>query len=211
MDLSRLPPHHKVLITGTGRAGTSFTMQVLTALGMPTGFHSPGQAFFTDRMCGQETEIPTDTPLDRMGDYPRIVKDPKLTHTLAHFLDAGTLEPAHVYVLVRDVREAARSRVDRAMHWDPVTNQERPTFAGLHPDEQIRVQTERLYTGLGMLFETLALYEVPFTTVLFPRLVLDVAYFAESFRRLLRGVERADVVRAHALLADQRAIHYGAE
>lgn len=211
MDLTSLPAHHKVLITGTGRAGTSFTVQVLTALGLPTGFQSPTHGFCTERMCGQETEIPTDTPLDRMGDYPRIVKDPKLTHALAHFLEAGTLEPVHVYVLVRDVREAARSRVDRAMHWDPVSNDERPAFAALHPDEQLRVQTERLYAGLGMLFETLALYEVPFTTVLFPRLALDASYFADSFRRLLRGIERADVVRAHALLADQRAIHYGAE
>ncbi len=211
MDLSGLQPHQKVLITGTGRSGTSFTMQVLTALGLPTGFRSPEQAFNAERMCGQETEIPTDTPLDRMGDYPRIVKDPKLVHTLRHFLDAGTLEPVHVYVLVRGVRDAARSRVDRGMHWDPVANSERPDFARLHPDEQLRVQTERLYAGLGMLLEALALYEVPFTTVLFPRLAQDVGYFADSFRRLLGGVERADVVRAHALIADPRAVHYGTE
>ena len=31
---------HKVIITGTGRAGTTFLMQLLTAIGLDTGFVS---------------------------------------------------------------------------------------------------------------------------------------------------------------------------
>lgn len=209
MDMTQLAPHQKVLITGTGRSGTSFTMQVLTALGLPTGFESPGQNFFPTRMCGQEVTIPLDTPIERMGDYPQIVKDPRFLNTLRSFLDAGTLDPVHVYVLIRDVSDAARSRVDRRMVWDPVENTEQPPFVAAGSEVQLHAQTDRLYAGLGMLLETLALFEVSRTTVLFPRLALDADYFADSFAKLLAGVDRARVLDVHQQLAKPEAIHYG--
>ena len=208
MDLNGEPHHRKVLITGTGRSGTSFTMQVLTSLGLPTGFQTPASGFFPTRMCGQEVEIDPATPANDMALYPRIVKDPRFLHTLGRFLDAGTLDPIHVYVLIRDVRDAARSRVDRSMIWDPVENTETPGFATADPSERVQEQARSLYAGLGMLLESLALYEVPYTTVLFPRLALDADYFAGSFKEILAGIGLDRVRSAHATLSDPNAIHY---
>ena len=95
------------------------------------------------------------------------------------------------------------------MQWDPITDSEHPDFASLPREEQVDAQVDRLRAGLGMLLVTLALHEVPFTTVLFPRLALDAGYFADAFQGVLVGRDRAEVLDAHAMIANPEAIHYG--
>ena len=123
-------------------------------------------------------------------------------------LDAGAVDPIHVYVLIRDVIDAARSRVDRGMVWDPVTGVESHGTQD-QQEEQVRAQAANLYAGLGVLLETLAMHEIPYTTVLFPRLVLDGKYFAASFSELLDHLDRGKVLAVHGEIADPREVHYG--
>lgn len=198
--------HQKVLLTGTGRSGTSFAMQILTALGLPTGFDRPEDGFFTDRMCGQEVVIPEDAERGEMWRFPHVVKDPRLAWTLRGLLERGALEPLHVYVLVRDVRDAARSRVDREMAWAVPGQEEALRVAG--DRNRLEAQVGQLHQGLGILLETLALHEVPFTLVQFPRLVDDGGYFARAFRGLLGDFPVEAVVAAHRRIADPSHVHY---
>lgn len=201
----------RILVTGTGRCGTSFTMQVFTELGLNTGFDTQNHGFFKDRMCGQELQIPDDFKDEDFDLLPEIIKDPRLMITLQTHIEAGR-RPRHVYVLVRRVGDAAQSRVFRGMTWDPATLTERPpAMNGLSEDQRIRKQADYLYVGLGQLVETLVIHEIPHTFALFPRLATDSHYFASTFHLALTGIPLQRVLQAHAKLADPRAIHFGRE
>ncbi len=93
----------KVVITGTGRAGTTLLVQVLTDLGLDTGF-SPDHA--VDERVNAGLEFRIESP-----NAPRIVKDPNLSRRLGGLLDRGEVEIEHVIIPVRDLDVAVASRV----------------------------------------------------------------------------------------------------
>ena len=199
----------KILVTGTGRSGTSFTMQVLTALGLDTGFDGPQHAFYRERMAGQERTVDRNATEEDWDRLPRVVKDPRLIVTLGHFLGRGLPPPDHVYVLLRRIGDAAQLRVDRGMLWEPATLSDAPPWRHFPKPAQRAAQEEALYGGLGRLLEALALHGVPHTLVQFPRLALDGEYFADRLGGVLGHLPRADVLAVHRALADPSAIHYG--
>ena len=110
-------PNRKILITGTGRSGTSALMQVLSELGLPTGYANSRDGYFTDRGAGQETVIPMNATADQVAQLPRIIKDPRLIFTLQDLLEREVISPIHVFICHRDVMSASTSRVARSMEW----------------------------------------------------------------------------------------------
>ena len=62
---------HHVIISGTGRAGTTFLVQLLTALGLDTGFDSPTSGIFENCRAGMEWDL-------RHPNAPYIIKNPWL-------------------------------------------------------------------------------------------------------------------------------------
>ena len=70
-------PSHKVIITGTGRAGTTFLVRLLTELGLDTGYTRDNwqKDYFAHCNAGLEHEL-------NDPKAPYIVKNPGLCETL---------------------------------------------------------------------------------------------------------------------------------
>jgi hypothetical protein len=99
----------KVIITGTGRAGTTLLVRILTRLGLDTQFSEA-------QLAAVKTEIGR-AGLDRSikrrtaAQLPEIVKAPHLAEVLATALKEGWVTVDHAIVPVRRLSEAAGSRI----------------------------------------------------------------------------------------------------
>lgn len=157
----------KIVITGTGRSGTTLLVQILTDLGLDTGF-SP------DAPIDERTHAGLETRLDAPG-APRIVKSPNLSRRLAEIMEAGTVEIEHVIIPVRDLDVAAASRV-RATRYG--SNLHAP--GGLFGTVRATRQREALAVLWYELMLTVVRYDLAFTLLDFPRLATDWRYTHEK-------------------------------
>ncbi len=173
-----MSPQPKIVITGTGRAGTTLLVQVLTDLGLDTGF-APDAPIDTHAGAGLETGI-------EAPDAPRIVKNPNLSRRLGELLDAGKVEIEHVIVPIRDLDVAAASRVRNTAYGSDLH-----TMGGLFGTARATRQREALALIFYDLMYTIARFDLPHTLLLFPRFAQDWEYTYEKLSFLAPEVPPA--------------------
>lgn len=157
------PRSPKVIITGTGRAGTTLLVQVLTDLGLDTGFTSDAEG--DPRVHGGLERDITDP------DAPRIIKSPYLSWQLGDIIDAGKVVVEHVIVPIRDLDVAAASRVRSTKYGTNLR-----TRGGLFGTATATKQRDVLARFEYELFFTIARLNLPHTLLYFPRLAQDWEY-----------------------------------
>lgn len=215
-----MKPHHKVVITGTGRAGTTFLVQLLTELGLDTGF-TPGEARLkVDERCqaGLEYQLrpvkvtlgvrdwlrqPKHTVLNLVREPPAgpyIIKNPALCDSLGPSLAANRLVIDHAYIPVRELEAAALSRMRVGGGNGSVPG---GLWKTSDPAEQKAVLAE-MFFGL---VHTLTVYDVPHTFLLFPRLVEDWAYTYGKLSFLVGGIDPERFRLAFGRLARRELVH----
>jgi len=96
---------HHIIITGTGRAGTTFLIQLFTSLGLHTGFTDLTTAVYSNCQAGMEWDI-------RQADAPYIIKSPFLCDYLDDVLDDTGIVIDQAIIPVRHLYSAAESRRD---------------------------------------------------------------------------------------------------
>jgi len=157
-----------LVVTGTGRAGTTFLVQLLGACGLDTGLDG-SEALDPIANAGCEWHLVA-------RDLPYVVKSPELCGHLGSFIADGHAID-HVLLAVRDIGDAAESR-------------RRGTAAGgaagglwgtTDPAEQERVLETRLCAGIVEMADL----GLPVTILAFPRMVRDVFYLWKRLRPLL--------------------------
>ena len=217
---SATPRHNHLLIAGTGRAGTSFLVRYLTAVGLDTTLSRQGDAAFWDEdaNAGLEELPVTGDP----ASWPYVIKTPWLHQFVDQLLDDESVGVEAVIVPVRSLSEAAASRVVlelRALHaaqpWmadcQPPWNAWGFTPGGclmpLEPLDQARL----LAVGFYHLIERLVSKEVPIVFVAFPRLIHDPEYLFAKLAPFLPGVSAEQGREAHARLADPSMSRVGGE
>jgi hypothetical protein len=168
----------KVVIAGTGRAGTTLLVQILTDLGLDTGF---GSDHAIDERVHAGLERGIEAP-----DAPRIVKNPNLSRRLGSLLDAGKVEIEHVIIPVRDLDVAAASRVRNTRYGSDLH-----TFGGLIGTSKATHQREALALVFYELLYTVARYDLPHTFLVFPRFAEDWQYTYDRLSFLDPTVEPA--------------------
>jgi hypothetical protein len=192
---------HHVIISGTGRAGTTFLVQLLGRLGLETGVGS-GVVTGVDPTAnaGLECDI-------RRGDAPYVVKAPHLCGTLDAVLAGGDVVVDHALVPVRDLYGAAESRRDVLRR----SNSQLPPqllAGGLFGTDDPAAQEAALATRLYQLIHTLAKHDVPTTLLYFPRLVEDPEYLFGKLRLVLpTGMEYAVFVDAFREVSKPELVH----
>jgi len=209
-----------LLIGGPGRAGTSFLVRYLTELGHDTHLARYGEAGWSEEaQAGLE-----DLPLQAFrGLLPYVVKTPFLHLMLDEVLGEGGPGLDGVIVPVRDLTEAAASRIvterqhaHRGAPWMAETDATWEVWAQTHggvvyslnPIDQGRLLAVGFYT----LVERLVRADIPLVLLAFPRMVEDAAYLYERLRPVLPGsVDRAAALAAHARVADTGAVRVGRE
>jgi hypothetical protein len=156
----------KIVIAGTGRAGTTLLVALLSDLGMDTGF---GPGIRAAREGGLEHYIGN-------PDAPRVVKSPVLSTVLRPLLESGAIEIEHVIIPMRDLDLAVASRVRRARYG--LRSKDRGALVGTR---SVRHQRDALTLMIYELFDTVATFDIPHTLLRFPRFASDWEY---TYRKL---------------------------
>lgn len=194
------PPDGRIYISGTGRAGTTFLIQLFTRLGLDTGFDAtPGAyEYFPEARAGLEKDI-----FDPQG--PKIVKSPYLCDHVDSVLAAG-IKIGHVIIPVRDFDQAAKSR--QHVQRETTGRAEGQSVAGglwgtAHGKDQVAV----LGLKFGMLVEALVRNEIPMTFLAFPRLAQDADYLYDKLGFMMPNIDRRSFAAAFNDVAQPNLIH----
>lgn len=210
--------HHKhLVITGTGRAGTSFLVQYLHANGFDTHLKRHPDAQLDDAANAGLEDLLIPGQLD---DLPYVVKSPWIAFDPASAIPPEVAVDAFI-VPVRALEEAAASRVlvertaiHRAAPWmadlPESFHQWGETPGGmvhaLNAVDQARI--------LAVAFHTLVHYavqkDVPVVFLDFPRFIEDGEYLAAKLSAVL-PLQRERAMAAHAALSDPSLVRTGRE
>jgi hypothetical protein len=157
-------PAHKVIITGTGRAGTTFLVRLFTELGLDTGYTRRNWArdYFTHCDAGLEHDLAG-------PDAPYIVKNPALCDTLDPILADGRIVIDHAFIPIRELDAVAFSRIRVG---GANTSVPGGLLKNADPDRQKAVLAEMFH----QLVHTLVVHDIPHTFLLFPRFACDPGY-----------------------------------
>lgn len=205
-----LPRHHAV-ITGTGRAGTTFLVELLTLLGLDTGFSCRDISARKSAVAQAGLEI----DVRRQG-APYIVKAPAFCDHAAQVFARPDIVIDHVFVPMRALHEAAESRRRvmnlhlAGMSWPrrlKVWLKRKELAGGLVGTRSGTDQEQVLRDRLYRLMLAAAEHPVDVTLLHFPRLVHDSAYLFGKLRPLLRDIPFERFDRVHRRLAQPSLVH----
>ena len=191
----------KIIITGPGRSGTTFLVQLLTRLGFDTGFEPYNETGYKPELrAGLEWPVLNEIDFSKHGhseikqmivDAPGILKGPEWALVLKELLKRDLIDIDHVIIATRDLEEAARSRLAVGLDWMVTPN-------GDH-EAMVADQTSVLAMVLGKTIEACETFNLAYTITKFPHLVhsgmycfivlvqalpLDAAAFFPVFRDL---------------------------
>lgn len=171
----------KILIGGTGRAGTTFLINLLAALDYDVRLDSR-KMYYPKLRAGGERKIafhldsePDDVIRQRIADGPRVIKGPGWMLILKALLQRELIKVEHLIIPFRDLELAARSRLDVGLDW--IVNDD------LEGEERVIDQMNVLASVLGYSIEVAMLFEVPTTIMKFPAFVQNEDYCYQKLSR----------------------------
>jgi hypothetical protein len=164
----------KIVITGTGRAGSTLLVQVLDELGLDTGLRDGKLSpYIESTRAGLECRI--DDP-----NAPRVVKSMLDAFRMREILEAGDVEIEHVILPTRRLDIAAASRV-RAAEYGRMPFRRGALTGTMRATDQQRV----LETMQAEMLRALDDFRVPYTVLDFPRFATDPDYTYDTLAFLL--------------------------
>lgn len=194
---------HHVIISGTGRSGTTFLVQLLTELGLDTGFPDPNAQIREDRgHAGMEWTLRNNPTA------PYIVKNPNLCEHLPGILKNEDVAIDHAIIPIRDLYSAAESRRTVARKGRPGFLMPR-RFLGIRkwrirrPEEQESVLAQNFFR----LVHTIAEHNIPMTLLFFPRLAKDPKYLFDKINFLLHSISYETFSQAFQKISRPELIH----
>lgn len=206
-----------LLIAGTGRAGTTFLVRWLTALGLDTEQSRHGEAgYYETAQAGLET-----LPLSiASADRPYVLKSPLAGLMVDDVLADPLIALDAVVVPMRDLADAANSRIVSEL---AALHREVPWLSTLR-----RTWDQRWFTPGGALFSTdpvdqarllavefhhlverVTAADVPLVLLAFPRMVDDADYLFRRLAAVLPGVTASQAAAAHAAVAEPARVRVG--
>jgi len=190
----------KVIITGAGRCGTTFLVQLFTLLGHDTGlvridgvwfFKKTGKPAILDPV-NAGCEHPLKPDKEYLESLPRVIKDPEATNTLPLIRALVPLSVKRVYLCLRDPSKQARSKA---------------RFRETLPNTVHDGDENSIYRRVHNLLLYCTKERIPYTTLSFPEM-LDEGYLSEELYLYHGGCPPdnfAEIVRG---LAKQELVHF---
>ena len=198
-----------VVISGTGRAGTSFLMQLLTNLGFDTGYKDPDKGWNEHARAGLEWDVRKDTA-------PYIVKSPYFCEYAAEVLQREDIIIEHLLIPMRNLHDAAQSRrfvlesaEAKLPLWKRLVSRVKPLKVpgGLWNFKDRRGQEALLLKMLYTLVLAASEAETPVTLLQFPKLVRDSSYLYRKLKPILGTISPAEFSAAFAQAARPEWVH----
>ena len=191
---------HHLIISGTGRTGTTFLVQLFTALGLDTGFTDITSAVLPNCNAGMEWDI-------SHPDAPYIIKSPLLCDNLDEVLEGRDIIIDHAIIPVRDLYAAAESRRDVNRRTTNAASYPGDVPGGVWHSERPEPQEVILANQLYKIIYTLAKRDIPTTLLYFPRLVNDWEYLYRKVEFALKGISREKFLEAYTQVARPELVH----
>jgi len=181
-----------VVITGTGRNGTTFLVELLTHIGLETGFSAEDIATKKSKegRAGLEFDI-------RQEECPYIVKSPWFCDYAEEVICREDIIIEHIFIPIRDLNAAAESR-----RYVVKSNVSKLSLAGrlkhmIKPQRfdgglwhtnssKPSKQEETLLRQIYKLILAVSRSKIPVTFIHYPRLVNDCPYLFEKLNPILR-------------------------
>jgi len=167
-----------VVITGTGRTGTTFIVQLLTYLGLDTGFSIDNMPIYRLGRAGLEQDI-------KKTNAPYIIKAPWFIDHIEEIFMREDIQIERIFIPMRDLYAAAESR-------RYVTRKSKEaneyTGGGLWDADKPHEQENVLMMKLYKLILDISNTEIPITLLQYPRLVKDSTYLYDKLKSILNGV-----------------------
>jgi hypothetical protein len=207
---------HHLLIAGTGRAGTSFLVQYLAACGLDTHLaRNPEDRLDENANAGLE-----DFPANN-ADLPYVIKSPWLYEFVDELLERDNIEVDAVIIPMRDLVEAAASRVANELRarlgqeaipgeltlWHTWGSTPGGVVYSLNPIDQARL----LSMGFHRVVHACVKKRVPLIFLEFPRFIADGEYLYKQLQPILKGIDLSTAMLAHAKTARPDKVRIGGE
>lgn len=194
----------RIIIAGTGRAGTTFLIQLFTALGFGTGFSIEESltGVYEISRAGLENTL-----VDEANPY--VIKSPLFADQLAEALRDRRVDIYAALLPIRDLFSAAESR-RRVYREAKSRNLDPLTYPGtLWCTDKPRRQEDALARQFYKTILPLVQFEVPIYFLEFPRLIADPDYLFRALGPLMsdHGVDRAEFLGAHEKTARPELVH----
>lgn len=185
---------HKIVITGTGRAGTTFLVQLLTKLGLDTGYtpETLQRDYFNHCSAGLEHDL-------EHPKAPFIVKSPLLCESLPGIMERRTIVIDHAIIPMRALDDAAKSRIR--------VGGEGETPGGLWGTDRAEDQKAVLAEKFHQLIHTLTAHDIPHTFLNFPQFARDADYTFRKLSWLFPHVSHEEFVAIFRATARPDLIH----
>ena len=213
-------PEKHLIIAGTGRAGTSFLVRYLTELGLDTTLARNGERAGWD----SEANAGLENLLISGANLPYVVKSPWIGEYVDQVLKEGQFKIDAFIVPVRDLVEAATSRVvleQRAIHqhnpwmadqldrtWETYGHTAGGLVYSLNPLDQARLLAVQFHRLVLKVAEA----GIPLVFPVFPRIATDWDYLHKCLRPILSPEISEDAARAaHARVADAAKVRVTGE
>jgi len=160
-----------IVISGTGRAGTSFLVSLFTRLGLETGFTEKDLTFDPTSRAGLEYDLRTEQ-------YPPyIVKDPALCNYIPQVLARLDIGIELVIIPMRDIYQAAQSRREVWKVNMANKKENKPIHGGgLMNEGDPAVQEVTLAFALYRLLLDLSVSNIPVLLLSYERMMSDRKY-----------------------------------
>ncbi len=197
-----------IVISGTGRCGTSFLVELLTHLGLDTGF--PLEKI--ERRKSKVARAGLEKDIRKPG-APYIVKSPWFCDYVEEVLARDDIVIEHVFIPMRNLHAAAESR--RFVTAATIKSMSLPKWLcfRLFPENvpggitvESEQQEEELLRSIYRLTTALSKTMIPVTLMRFPQLVRDESYLFRklepvlgdtsfaTFQSVFKSVARPDLV-----------------
>lgn len=173
----------RVIICGTGRAGTSFLVRLLTRLGYDTGYSPEQDGFNPSIRAGCEHRADGWHDPAVWENLPEVVKSPFLSLHLRQV----PVPIRRVLIPVRNLDEVDQSRDATGLQWPGIAIEQRDFLAKV----------------LGETIAACCDKSIPFTVMQFPRHTQDAKYCQRALSSAFPDVlVRDDFVEIHAAVAE---------
>jgi len=173
-----MPPRQHVVITGTGRTGTTFLVELLTHLGLDTGFSSESVTQMKDQTgrAGLEHDI-------RQENSPFIVKSPWFCDIAKDIIHRKDIVVEHIFIPIRELNAAAQSR--------RVVTEAGSRYGGLWHTKSSDpgIQEQILSMQVYKLMLAISDADIPVTLIRYPRLTKDTAYLYKKLKPVMKNID----------------------
>lgn len=196
--LDKTNVRNHVVITGTGRAGTTLLVKILTKLGLDTGFDSSKLENHVDKLAraGLEQNLLSDPHCSY------VVKSPAVCNQIDEIIKRGNIILDHAIIPIRDMESAALSRIKV---FNDSGNKE--FIAGgiwetSNPDDQetvLRNKLIKLLIGLSKL-------ETPVTFIHYPKFTKEPKYLFKKLKSIFPDIGEKNFLGIYHDTVDRKLV-----